>query len=261
MPIILKKLRKAKEIFVSDNKAPFDDGALLLCDCNLFRILYHIENNKRGFEMVGKSKIKFCIWDVGGVIYSYSLKFLNEFMKSRTEDMELFNANNGAIGFDYDNFMRGKVSFETLCKQLCKYCGVKYQSGIDTQINLAFRDGIGEFKEVTHQLMEKMKDAGIENGLLSNAFPNLKDTADMFGLINQDYVFCSFDLGMLKPDVRIFEAVKEKLGCAYEEILFVDDKPANVAAAKSLGINALLFDEEKIEKDIYKLLGWKKKAK
>ena len=37
--------------------------------------------------MAGKLKIKYCIWDVGGVIYPYTLKFVNEFMKSRTEDM------------------------------------------------------------------------------------------------------------------------------------------------------------------------------
>ena len=31
--------------------------------------------------MAGKLKIKYCIWDVGGVIYPYTLKFVNEFMK------------------------------------------------------------------------------------------------------------------------------------------------------------------------------------
>lgn len=107
--------------------------------------------------MAGKLKIKYCIWDVGGVIYPYTLKFVNEFMKSRTEDMAAFNENNGAVGFDYDAFMLGKVSFETLCRQLCKYCAVKFQPGIDAQINLAFRDGIGEFRETTRRLMEQMK--------------------------------------------------------------------------------------------------------
>lgn len=55
--------------------------------------------------MAGKLKIKYCIWDVGGVIYPYTLKFVNEFMKSRTEDMAAFNENNGAVGFDYDAFV------------------------------------------------------------------------------------------------------------------------------------------------------------
>jgi len=62
--------------------------------------------------MAGKLKIKYCIWDVGGVIYPYTLKFVNEFMKSRTEDMAAFNENNGAVGFDYDAFMLGKVSLK-----------------------------------------------------------------------------------------------------------------------------------------------------
>ena len=111
--------------------------------------------------MAGKLKIKYCIWDVGGVIYPYTLKFVNEFMKSRTEDMAAFNEKKGAVGFDYDAFMLGKVSFETLCRQLCNYCAVKFQPGIDAQINLAFRDGIGEFRETTRRLMEQMKKKGI----------------------------------------------------------------------------------------------------
>ena len=105
--------------------------------------------------------------------------------------MAVFNENNGAVGFDYDAFMLGKVSFETLCRQLCKYCAVKFQPGIDAQINLAFRDGIGEFRKTTHRLMEQMKKKGIVNGILSNALPNLKDTADAFGLIDENRIFCS----------------------------------------------------------------------
>ena len=206
--------------------------------------------------MAGKLKIKYCIWDVGGVIYPYTLKFVNEFMKSRTEDMAAFNENNGAVGFDYDAFMLGQVSFETLCRQLCKYCAVKFQPGIDAQINLAFRDGIGEFRETTRRLMEQMKKKGIVNGILSNALPNLKDTADAFGLIDENRIFCSFDLGLLKPDPRIYESMREKLGCAFGEILFIDDKPANVEAAKALGINALVFNDGTAEKDVSRLMGW-----
>ena len=52
----------------------------------------------------------------------------------------------------------------------------------------------------------------------------------------------------MKPDPRIYEVVREKLGCAFGEILFIDDKPANVEAAKALGINALVFNDETAEK-------------
>lgn len=211
--------------------------------------------------MAEKHKIKFCIWDVGGVIYPYTLKFVHEFMKSRSEDMDLFNENNGAVGFDYDPFMLGKVNFDLMCKQLCRYCAVKFLPGICQQIDLAFRDGIGEFYEPTRRLMETMHEKGIKNGVLSNALPNLKDTADAFGLIDDDYVFCSFELGLLKPDLKIYEAVRDKLDCEFDEILFIDDKPANVAAAKSLGIQALVFDEENIEKEVMKIVSLKVKNK
>lgn len=104
--------------------------------------------------------------------------------------------------------------------------------------------------------MEQMKKKGIVNGILSNALPNLKDTADAFGLINENRIFCSFDLGLLKPDPRIYESMREKLGCAFGEILFIDDKPANVEAAQALGINALVFNDGTAEKDVSRLMGW-----
>ena len=101
-----------------------------------------------------------------------------------------------------------------------------------------------------------MKKKGIVNGILSNALPNLKDTADAFGLIDENCIFCSFDLGLLKPDPRIYETVREKLGCAFGEILFIGDKPANVEAAQALGINALVFNDGTAEKDVSRLMGW-----
>ena len=67
-----------------------------------------------------------------------------------------------------------------------------------------------------------------------------------------------FDLGLLKPDPRIYESMREKLGCAFGEILFIDDKPANVEAAKALGINALVFNDGTAEKDVSRLMGWER---
>ena len=52
--------------------------------------------------------------------------------------------------------------------------------------------------------------------------------------------FCSFRMKMLKPDPAFFREAVRRIGLPPEEILFVDDSPVNVEAARSVGINAVL---------------------
>ena len=54
-------------------------------------------------------------------------------------------------------------------------------------------------------------------------------------------LFLSCELGAMKPAAEAFEAVRRELAVEAGEILFVDDSPANVAAAKAAGWDALLF--------------------
>jgi HAD superfamily hydrolase (TIGR01509 family) len=50
--------------------------------------------------------------------------------------------------------------------------------------------------------------------------------------------FASHLLGLLKPDVEIFQYVVEQLGCPPERILFLDDNRLNVERARSVGMAA-----------------------
>ena len=47
--------------------------------------------------------------------------------------------------------------------------------------------------------------------------------------------FLSFELGMVKPDHEIFDAVAERLPAPPDRVLFLDDNAANVDAAAETG--------------------------
>ena len=51
--------------------------------------------------------------------------------------------------------------------------------------------------------------------------------------------FYSYELGLRKPDLAIFQKVMEKTKIKPEETLFIDDLPQNTAAAAGLGIVTL----------------------
>lgn len=52
--------------------------------------------------------------------------------------------------------------------------------------------------------------------------------------------FASYQLGMMKPDVEIFDHVIGALGRPAEKILFLDDNQVNVDGARRAGMNAEL---------------------
>lgn len=64
-----------------------------------------------------------------------------------------------------------------------------------------------------------------------------------------DAEFYSCDLGLKKPMESYFRSVLERCGFEASRVLFVDDRTANLDAARALGIRALRFvAEEHAEK-------------
>jgi epoxide hydrolase-like predicted phosphatase len=56
-----------------------------------------------------------------------------------------------------------------------------------------------------------------------------------------DVLVYSYEVGIEKPDRRIYQITCERLGVHPGEVVFLDDVEANVVAAKQLGMRALLF--------------------
>ena len=56
-------------------------------------------------------------------------------------------------------------------------------------------------------------------------------------------IFTSGHAGMRKPDLRFYTHVLEEIKLAAQEAVFVDDKMENVLAARSLGINSIVFED------------------
>ncbi|MFC4906073.1 HAD family hydrolase [Actinomadura gamaensis] len=74
--------------------------------------------------------------------------------------------------------------------------------------------------------------------IVSNAWPVVGRILARDGLADlADEIVLSCDVGYAKPDPRIFEAALRRLGVAAEDALFIDDAPANVEAARALGLS------------------------
>lgn len=80
-------------------------------------------------------------------------------------------------------------------------------------------------------------------GMLSNASHDVVSMlfADRPGLF--DSAVMSHQVGMVKPDPRIFELIADRLGALLSECLFIDDQPRFCAGAESAGMQAILFED------------------
>ncbi|MFD3292834.1 HAD family phosphatase [Aquirufa sp. KTFRIE-69F] len=63
---------------------------------------------------------------------------------------------------------------------------------------------------------------------------------NLFSLFN--HVYYSFEMGLVKPDLAIYQQVLDEQRFSPEEVLFFDDNVANINSAKSMGIQSFLID-------------------
>jgi epoxide hydrolase-like predicted phosphatase len=80
-------------------------------------------------------------------------------------------------------------------------------------------------------------------GLLSNAWNDLRQVLrERFGFDGLfDDLVISAEVGLAKPDPRIFHLAVQRLGVQPAEAVFVDDVLANVQAAQEVGLNAIHY--------------------
>jgi glucose-1-phosphatase len=83
--------------------------------------------------------------------------------------------------------------------------------------------------------------AVVEVGCLSNTnVEQWERHAARWPLVDRfTHRFLSFEMGMVKPDVELFDHVASVLGTSPARILFLDDNPANVDAALQTGFRAV----------------------
>ncbi len=80
--------------------------------------------------------------------------------------------------------------------------------------------------------------------ILSNAWSNARQVfIERFHFdIVSELMIISAEVGLAKPDPRIYTLTLEQLAVAPEEAIFVDDVLENVLAARALGIHAIQFE-------------------
>jgi len=110
--------------------------------------------------------------------------------------------------------------------------------------------------EGTVDILADLKRAGVPRYALTNwsaeTFPPQRDRFAFLSWF--DGIVVSGEEGVIKPDPRIFGILLDRYRIAADEAVFIDDNPANAAAAEALGIHGVHFrSPELLRRELEKL--------
>ena len=181
--------------------------------------------------------IKKIIFDVGQVLVKFSVK--NLFLKILKNEEEV------------DYFLKNICTWEWHIQQDLVYDTSKvaepmakkypeYKEAIDAFYGRFLEMIEGTYKENVNLALQ-LKKQGYSIYLLSN-FPG--DQFEKYRLQNSyidmfDDRIISGDVGLAKPDKKIYELAVQKFSLIPEESLFIDDKIENTTSAEKLGIKTI----------------------
>ncbi|MBO4899359.1 MAG: HAD family phosphatase [Lachnospiraceae bacterium] len=99
--------------------------------------------------------------------------------------------------------------------------------------------------DYTRDWLKALSAAGYGVYVLSNFGEKAQKRAVELGAINfldllDGYIF-SYMIHEIKPSRAIYDALAEKYGLKFEECVFIDDVEENVSAARSFGMEAIVF--------------------
>ena len=186
------------------------------------------------------NNISTLIFDLGGVIVDLDLaKCIQNFKDLGLENIEQYLSNFGQKDF-FMQFEKGQIGIPAFRNEIRKLAGIELT---DAQIDEAWCSFLTQIPvEKLHLLSELKKKYRLL--MLSNTNPLHIQTAvaaefRKTGKTMQDFFdkcYLSYEMGMVKPDVEIFEALLTDAQLKAEECLFLDDGKKNIDTAAALGI-------------------------
>ena len=181
------------------------------------------------------------VFDLGGVLIDWDPRYLYRHLFDDPGEMESFLA-----------------EVTTAEWNACQDAGRPWAEGVDLLV--AEHPQRRELIEAFHRrwpemlageipgtvdVLADLRAAGVRLVALSNwsaeMFPVARERFDFLAWF--EGIVISGDVGVNKPDRRIFEHLAQRLGIEPEESVFVDDSPANIDAATDLGFFAIRFTD------------------
>lgn len=212
---------------------------------------------------VRSQPIKAIFFDAGGTLIHLDSDYICRFVKEEL-DIELLTD-----GFRRAQFLgmsrvaelvaAGAGSTENLKLEfysaLLPEVGVredKLVAAAECVLNLARKEMLWRRAEDhSAEVLHKLKARGLMLGIVSNSDGRIETAFELAGLASYfDFFIDSFNVGIEKPDPRIFQLALERSGVAPNEAAYVGDLySVDVVGARNAGLLPILYDPFDLNRD------------
>ncbi|MCT4604009.1 MAG: HAD family phosphatase [Marinifilum sp.] len=199
------------------------------------------------------------IFDFGGVLLNIDpQKAVNSFKQIGLGDVDMIKREYATNGL-FDNLEKGLISPEQFRSEIRKHIsnGVS-DAEIDYAWNSMLLDLPYERLELLNRLEKNHKIYLLSNTNIIHWESYMNMIKDVHGVCLSDFFvkdYYSHNMGLRKPDTKIYTEVLKAEGLKANETLFVDDMLANAEAARSVGMIAhhLKLEEGETVLDLFSL--------
>lgn len=195
--------------------------------------------------------IKNVVFDFGGVLFDLDYDgAVQTFTK-----MGLLDANQRLDRYHqrgmFEDLESGRITRDTFREQLSQLLTPRRELTED-EVLKAWLGYVGApVDQRKLDYLDELRRRGYRTFLLSNTNPYVQQWAEspQFSRDGRplssylDHCYCSFEVGLMKPDPAIFRYMLNHARLKASETVFLDDSPANIAVAQELGIHTLLVEK------------------
>jgi 2-haloacid dehalogenase len=193
--------------------------------------------------------VKAVVFDLGGVLIDWDPRYLYRKLLADEAAVEEFLATVTTLEWNAEQD-RGRSFAEGVAELVERHPA---HAAAIAAYHERWPEMLGGDIPGTVELLAELRAAGVPLFALTNwsaeTFVYARERFEFLGWF--DGVVVSGEERLVKPDPRLFRRLLDRFGLAPEATLFVDDSPANVTAARRLGMDAVRFtDPERLRRDL-----------
>jgi 2-haloacid dehalogenase len=197
------------------------------------------KSGKAGAAMSSAAGAQVVVFDLGGVLIDWNPRYLYRQLFDDEAAMERFLAEvcHSAWNEEQD---RGRTFADAVEEAAALY---PEQRALIEAYHQRWDEMLAGPIAGTVSILAELKEVGHELHALTNwsveKFPIARERYDFLTWFES--ILVSGEVGLIKPDPRIFQLLLEGIGREARACIYIDDNPKNVAAAESLGLEAIHF--------------------
>ncbi len=146
----------------------------------------------------------------------------------------------------WNNLDLGTVRFPELARAACEQLPERMHAPLTALLNRWWAKEMPPLPQM-ELFVRRVKANGYKTYLCSNTSADIYDYFDAIPALGlMDGILASCDVGVIKPDPRLYEALYSKFSLQPQTCFFIDDMPRNIEGAARTGMTGHCFADKDI---------------